>query len=94
MQELGENEARWRDKAAERREAVRSAEQRAAALKAQIEQLERARQTSADGDLERELAKMRDDLDSAQERLAKAQRRMEELQDEARRKGLPSDWLR
>ena len=37
---------------------------------------------------------MRDDLDSAQERLAKAQRRMEELQDEARRKGLPSDWLR
>ena len=93
-QELGENEARWRDKAAERREAVRSAEQRAAALKGQIEQLERARQTSADGELERELAKMRDDLDSAQERLAKAQRRMEELQDEARRKGLPSDWLR
>ena len=93
-QELGENEARWRDKAAERREAVRSAEQRAAALKAQIEQLERARQTSADGELERELAKMRDDLDSAQERLAKAQRRMEELQDEARRKGLPSDWQR
>jgi Flp pilus assembly protein TadD len=94
-QELGEIEAHWRDKAAERREAVRSAEQRVAALKAQIDQLQRRTgPTSADGDLERERAKAQDDLDSAQERLAKAQRRMDDLQDEARRKGLPADWLR
>ena len=94
-QELGENEAHWRDKAAERREAIRAAEQLVAALKAQIDQLQRhAGQTSADGDLERELAKTQDDLESAQERLAKAHRRMEELEDEARRKGLPPDWLR
>src|SRR5713101_9338078 len=57
-QELGENEAHWRDKAAERREAVRSAEQRVAELKAQIDQLQRRTgQISADGELERELAK-------------------------------------
>jgi septal ring factor EnvC (AmiA/AmiB activator) len=94
-QELGENETRWRDKAAERREAIRAAEQLVATLKAQIDQLQRhAGQTSADGDLERELAKAQDDLESAQERLAKAHRRMEELQDEARRKALPPDWLR
>jgi Flp pilus assembly protein TadD len=94
-QELGETEAHWRDKAAERREAVRSAEQRVAALKAQVDQLQRqAAQTSADGDSGREMAKAQDDLESAQERLAKAHRRMEELQDEARRKGLPPDWLR
>ncbi len=94
-QELGENEAHWRDKAAERREAVRSAEQRVAELKAQIDQLQRhAGPTSADGDLERERAKAQDDLDSAQERLARAQRRLDDLQDEVRRKGLPPDWLR
>jgi hypothetical protein len=94
-QELGENETRWRDKAAERREAIRAAEQLVATLKAQIDQLQRhAGQTSADGDLERELAKAQDDLESAQERLAKTRRRMEELQDEARRKALPPEWLR
>jgi len=94
-QELGENETRWRDKAAARREAIRAAEQFVATLKAQIDQLQRhAGQASADGDLEREMAKTQDDLESAQERLAKAQRRMEDLQDEARRKGLPPDWLR
>jgi len=64
-------------------------------LKAQIDQLQRhAGPTSADGDLERERAKAQDDLDSAQERLARAQRRLDDLQDEVRRKGLPPDWLR
>jgi tetratricopeptide (TPR) repeat protein len=94
-QELGENETRWREKAAERREAIRAADQLVATLKAQVDQLQRqAGPASADGDLERERAKAQDDLESAQVRLAKAQRRMEELQDEARRKGLPPDWLR
>jgi Flp pilus assembly protein TadD len=94
-QELGESEARWRDKAAERRETVRSAEQRVAALKAQVDQLQRqAGLASTDDALQREMGRAQDDLDSAQERLAKARRRMEELQDEARRKGLPPDWLR
>jgi len=40
------------------------------------------------------MAKAQDELDAAQERLTRAQRRMEDLQDEARRKGLPADWLR
>src|SRR5207248_8254197 len=40
-QQLGEDEGRWRDKAAERREAMRSAEQRVAALKAQLDQMQR-----------------------------------------------------
>ena len=93
-QELGENETRWHEKAAERREAIRSGEQLVATLKAQIDQLQRHAGQAADGDLERELAKVQDDLESAQERLAKSHRRMEELQDEARRKGLPPDWLR
>jgi tetratricopeptide (TPR) repeat protein len=94
-QELGENESRWREKAAERREAIRAAQQLVATLKAQIDQLQRhAGQAPADGDLQREVSKFQDDLEAAQERLAKAQRRMEELQDEARRKGLPPDWLR
>jgi tetratricopeptide (TPR) repeat protein len=95
-QQLGEDEGHWRDKAADRREAVRSAEQRVAALKAQLDQLHRHAdgQASAGDDLEHEIAKTQDDLESSQERLAKAQRRMEELQDEARRKGLPPDWLR
>jgi Flp pilus assembly protein TadD len=95
-QQLGEDEGHWREKTAERREAVRAAEQRVAALRAQLEQLQRhaSSPASADSDLERQMAAATDDLDAAQERLAKAQRRLEGLQDEARRKGVPSDWLR
>lgn len=95
-QQLGEDEGRWRDKAAERREAVRAAEQRVAAVKAQLEQMQRLASgpASADGDLERQIAAAAEDLDAAQERLAKAQRRLENLQDEARSKGLPTDWVR
>jgi Flp pilus assembly protein TadD len=94
-QALGEDEAKWRDKATERREAVRSAEQRVATQRARVAQLQRqAEGTSDDADVERELTQALDDLDSAQERLAKAQRRMEDLQDEARRKSVPPDWVR
>ena len=94
-QQLGEDEGRWRDKAAERREAMRSAEQRVAALKAQLDQMQRhAGGQGTIEDLARGIDKARQDLDSAQERLAKAQRRLEDLQDEARRKGVPADWLR
>jgi len=94
--QLGEDEAHWRGKAADRREGVRSAEQRVAALKALLDQFLRQQsgQASADADLEREISKAQEDLDSARERLAKAQRRMDELQDEARRKGIPADWVR
>ena len=93
---LGEDESHWREKAADRREELRSAEQRVAALRAQFEQLRRyaGGRITADDDLEREMAKAQDELDAAQERLTRAQRRMEDLQDEARRKGLPADWLR
>jgi len=95
-QQLGEDEGHWREKTAERREAVRAAEQRVAALRAQLDQLQRhaSSPASADSDLERQVSAATDDLDAAQERLAKAQRRLESLQDEARRRGVPSDWLR
>jgi Flp pilus assembly protein TadD len=93
---LGEDEAKWRDKATDRREAVRSAQQLVVTQRARVAQLQRQAegQSSADADVERELTQALEDLDSAQERLAKAQRRMEDLQDEARRKSVPSDWLR
>ena len=94
-QQLGEEEGHWRDRAADRREELRSARQRVAELQSRVQDLRhQADRSLADDDLQREAAKAQDDLDSAQERLAKAQRRMEELQDEARRKGLPADWLR
>jgi Flp pilus assembly protein TadD len=93
---LGEDEGKWRDKAADRREAVRAAQQLVAAQRARVAQLQRQAegQSSAEADVERELTQALEDLDSAQERLAKAQRRMEDLQDEARRKSVPSEWLR
>jgi len=94
-QQLGEEEGHWRDKAADRREELRSARQRVAELQSRLQDLRHeADRALADDDLQREAARAQDDLDSARERLAKAQRRMEELQDEARRKGLPADWLR
>jgi tetratricopeptide (TPR) repeat protein len=93
---LGEDEGKWRDKAADRREAVRAAQQLVAAQRARVAQLQRQAEgpSSAEADVERELTQALEDLDSAQERLAKAQRRMEDLQDEARRKSVPSEWLR
>jgi len=93
---LGEDEAKWRDKATDRREAVRAAQQVVASQRARVAQLQRqaAGQGSADTDVERELSQALEDLDSAQERLAKAERRLEDLLDEARRKSVPADWLR
>ena len=95
-QQLGEDQDHWHEKAADRREAVRSAEQRVVALKALLDQMQRraGSPSAGDGDLERDIAKAQEDIDSAQERLAKAQRHLEDLQDEARRKGVPADWLR
>jgi len=93
---LGEDEAKWRDKATDRREAVRAAQQLVAAQRARVAQLQRQAggPSSTDTDVERELSQALEDLDSAQERLAKAERRLEDLQDEARRKSVPTDWLR
>lgn len=93
---LGEAEAKWRDKATERREAVRSAQQLVATQRARVAQLQRQAegQSSPDADVERELTQALEDFDSAQERLAKAQRRLEDLLDEARRKSVPADWVR
>jgi predicted metal-dependent hydrolase len=59
-----------------------------------VAQLQRQAEGQSSADVERELTQALEDLDSARERLAKAQRRMEDLQDEARRKSVPSDWLR
>jgi tetratricopeptide (TPR) repeat protein len=93
--QLGEDRAIWRGKAAERKEAVRSAQQHVAEVEARVQDLQhRAEQAAADPDVLREVAKAQEDLDSRREKLARAQRRWEELKDEARRKGLPPDWLR
>jgi len=95
-QGLGEDEARWRAKANDRREEVRSVRQLVASQRARVAQLQRLveGQGSAGRDAERELAQALEEVDSAQERLAKAQRRLDELEDEARRKSVPADWLR
>jgi tetratricopeptide (TPR) repeat protein len=93
-EQLGEDRAIWRGKAAERQAAVRSAQQRVDEVQARVQDLQRAEQASADPDLQREVAKAQEELDSTREKLARAQRRLEELKDEARHKGLPPDWLR
>jgi Flp pilus assembly protein TadD len=95
-QSLGEDESKWREKATERREAVRSSEQLVATYKARVAHLQRLAegQGAAEPDSERELEKAREELESAQERLARAERRLDELQDDARRKSVPSDWIR
>jgi tetratricopeptide (TPR) repeat protein len=94
-QALGEAESKWREKAGDRREALRSAEQLVAAQKAQVASLQRqAESQTSSPDIERELTRALEDLDESREQLAKAQRRWQELEDEARRKSIPADWLR
>lgn len=95
-QGLGEDEGRWRAKANDRREAVRSMQQLVASQRARVAQLQGLveGQGSAGRDAERELTRALEELESAQERLAKAERRRDELEDEARRKSVPADWLR
>ncbi|PYQ23070.1 MAG: hypothetical protein DMF81_09980 [Acidobacteria bacterium] len=88
----GGDEASWRRKAAERTEALRAAQKTVATLSARVQDLQRQATGQTDEgqnqERQRQLTDALNDLDAAQERLARAQRRLEELQDAAHRKGL------
>lgn len=94
------DEAAWRSQAEQRRAAIRTAERRVQALQAQIDALAAdlaptnvmdpfRLQTIAD-----QKAKAMKDLDAAREDLARARSSLAELEEEARRKGVPPGWLR
>ena len=85
-------DARVRQRVAERRRDVRALEQGIAAMTARIADLRRAVEAATGDesrqDLERQLTEVAQEVDQSRERLAAAQRRLEDAEDEARRKGV------
>jgi len=91
---------RWRRDAKTRRDAIARAEAKVAAVQARIDALLLDRDPTNVADpnrmqnLEAERVKAMQELDAAKEELAKAQQALEDLEEEARKNGVPPGWLR
>jgi hypothetical protein len=91
---------RWRRDAKARRDAVARAEANVAAIQAKIDALLLDLNPTNVGDpnrlqtIEAEKAKALADLEMAKEELAQARQGVEDLEDEARKAGVPPGWLR
>jgi hypothetical protein len=91
---------RWRRDGKQRREAVTRAEAKVAAIQARIDALMLDLNPTNVGDpnrlqtIEAEKAKALADLETAKEELAQARQGVEDLEEEARKAGVPPGWLR
>jgi hypothetical protein len=91
---------RWRRDARNRREAISKAEANVAAIQARLNALLVDRDPTNVLDpnrlqtLEADRAKASQDLEAAKEALAKARQALEDLEEEARKQGVPPGWLR
>jgi hypothetical protein len=91
---------RWRRDAKLARDAITRAETKVATLQARLDALLLDRNPTNVGDpnrlqsLEAERAKVRADLETAKDELAKARQAKDDLEEEARKSGVPPGWLR
>ena len=90
---------RWRRDAKQRRDAIAGAEAKVAGLQARLDALMADRDPTNVMDpnrlqtLEAEKVKVRAELDAAKDELAKARQALEDLQEAARKAGVPAGWL-
>jgi len=90
---------RWRRDAKQRRDAIAGAETKVAAIQARLDLLVADRDPTNVMDpnrlqnLEAEKVKARAELDAAQDELAKARQALADLEEEARKAGVPAGWL-
>ena len=90
---------RWRRDAKSRRDAIASAETRIAAIQARLDLLMADRDPTNVMDpnrlqtVEAEKVKARAELDAAKDELAKARQALVDLEEEARKAGVPAGWL-
>jgi hypothetical protein len=98
--ETASKEREWRARAAKLREAVKAAETKVASARARLAALEADLSPTNLMDptrlqtLAAERAKAREDLAAAEAAQADARKAVEDLEEEARRKGVPPGWLR
>jgi hypothetical protein len=96
----GAPEAHWRQRAKDQRAAIRAAEELVKRLEDRVDALRNDRAPISMMDPAREqtrqneLAKALQDLEAARKALADARKTLDDLEDEARRKGVPPGWLR
>lgn len=94
------NGVAWRARAEAARAAVRGSETHVKQIEERIAMLNADVAPTGFGDpfrlqtLEAQKAQARAELDKAKEALSKAQKALEDLEDEARRQGIPPGWLR
>jgi hypothetical protein len=96
----GPSEAEWRQRAAKAREAVAEAEASVQRIQDRIDVLRLDRDPSRLGDpfrlqsIEADVAKAQRELEAAKADVGRAKQAVADLEDEARRAGVPPGWLR
>ena len=91
---------RWRRDAKARRDAIKRAEAKVAAAQARVDSLlvdlnpTNVMDPNRLQTLEADRAKAAADLEAAKDELAKARQALEDLEEEARKSGVPPGWLR
>jgi hypothetical protein len=91
---------RWRRDAKARRDAITRAEAKVAAIQARLDAMRLDLNPTNVGDpnrlqtLEADKATAQAELDAAKDELAKARQAQEDLEEEARKSGVPPGWLR